>query len=424
MSKPASRALQVAAVAAGNALEFYDFIIYSTFAIFIGRAYFPAGGPVVSLLLALATFGIGFVTRPIGGVVLGRIGDRIGRKPAMLIAFALMAVGTLAVTFTPTWRQIGIAAPIIVIIARLIQGFALGGEYGPSTAYLVESAEPGRRGLIGSMQGVGQNLAALTAALVALSLSLALSKADLQAWGWRAAFGLGLLIVPFGLIVRRRIEETAPAREQGPAAGGPFPWRLALVSATILAGGTMITYTGHYLSTFAMDSLHLPPSAAFGIGVTGGACAVIFVPLGGWLSDRYGRRAIMIPGAAIAALLVIPAYGVIVRHPSLLAIYAAVVVVGIPGNLAGGALYTAITESFPARMRCTAVGTVYALTIAGFGGTTQFLVAALVHGTGQPMMITYYRFVAGLIFLAGVLALPESAPGKIRASLRPEAALA
>jgi MFS family permease len=223
MSKPASRALQVAAVAAGNALEFYDFIIYSTFAIFIGRAYFPSGGPVVSLLLALATFGIGFVTRPIGGVVLGRIGDRIGRKPAMLIAFALMAVGTLAVTFTPTWRQIGIAAPIIVIIARLIQGFALGGEYGPSTAYLVESAEPGRRGLIGSMQGVGQNLAALTAALVALSLSLALSKADLQAWGWRAAFGLGLLIVPFGLIVRRRIEETAPAREQGPAAGGPFP---------------------------------------------------------------------------------------------------------------------------------------------------------------------------------------------------------
>ena len=139
------RLTHVAAVTVGNGLEFYDFLIYSTFAIYIGRAYFPSHEPVMSLLLSLATFGIGFVTRPIGGVVLGRLGDRLGRKPAMLISFGLMGVGALAVAVTPTYGQIGLAAPVIVIIARLIQGFALGGEVGPSTAYLVEAAGPRRR---------------------------------------------------------------------------------------------------------------------------------------------------------------------------------------------------------------------------------------------------------------------------------------
>jgi MFS family permease len=143
----------------------------------------------------------------------------------MLIAFALMAVGLMGVAFTPTYRQIGIAAPIIVIVARLIQGFALGGEYGPSTAYLVESADPSRRGLIGSMQGASQALAALTAALVAMGLSLVLAKSDLEAWGWRAAFGLGLLIVPFGLAVRAGIEETARPKAPHFKAAGRFPWR-------------------------------------------------------------------------------------------------------------------------------------------------------------------------------------------------------
>ncbi|HWD68028.1 MAG TPA: MFS transporter, partial [Caulobacteraceae bacterium] len=160
--------MHVAAVAAGNALEFYDFILYSTFAIFIGQAYFPAHGAGVSLLLSLATFGIGFVTRPIGGIVLGRVGDAIGRKPAMLISFTLMALGLLGVAVTPTYAQIGMAAPVIVIISRLVQGFALGGEVGPSTAYLIEAAPPHRRGLIGSMQITSQNLANLVGAVIAL----------------------------------------------------------------------------------------------------------------------------------------------------------------------------------------------------------------------------------------------------------------
>ena len=149
--QPRLRFVHIAAVAAGNGLEFFDFLLYSTFALYIGKAYFPNHDPVVSLLLSLATFGIGFITRPIGGLVLGHVGDRIGRKPAMLISFALMGVGGLGLAVTPTYAQIGLAAPVLVIIARLVQGFALGGEVGPSTAFLIEAAPARRRGLVGAI---------------------------------------------------------------------------------------------------------------------------------------------------------------------------------------------------------------------------------------------------------------------------------
>jgi MFS family permease len=405
----------VAAVAAGNALEFYDFILYSTFAIFIGQAYFPAHGAGASLLLSLGTFGIGFVTRPIGSIVLGRVGDAIGRKPAMLISFTLMALGLLGVAVTPTYAQIGMAAPVIVIISRLVQGFALGGEVGPSTAYLIEAAPPHRRGLIGSMQITSQNLANLVGAVVALGLSLLLPKAALAEWGWRAAFLVGLFIVPFGMIVRRSLHETAPPRAAA-VVRQPFPWRLVIASAVTLAGATMITYTGSYLVTFAMDSLRLSPSTAFGVGVSGGLCGVIFCPIGGWLSDRYGRRWVMIPGSILTAALVIPVYSYMVSHPTPLALYASVAAIAAPTAFSGAPIILAITESFPARMRCFAVGVIYAVTIAVFGGFTQLAIAALIHTTGQPMAIGYYRLGATVLMVIGMLILPESAPSRVRKS--------
>ena len=403
-------------MAAGNALEFYDFLIYSTFAIYIGRAYFPVRGPVTSLLLSLATFGIGFVTRPIGGLVLGRLGDRVGRKPAMLISFALMAVGVLAIAVTPTYLAVGAAAPVIVVLARLIQGFALGGELGPSTAFLIESAPPHRRGLFGAMQSASQAVSALTAALVALGLAVLLTRDQLASWGWRLAFLVGLLIVPFGLIVRRRLAETAPRRP----ANSPlvpvrtaFPWRLVVVSTALLASGTIQTYVGAYLTTYAMDTLHLPPRTAFGVGVVGGVCGVIFAPLGGLLSDRLGRRAVMIPAACVSAAATLPAYAMIIAHPSALTLYAAVAAIAIPGGLAGGPLLVAISESFPPTMRCLAVGTIYAVAIAVFGGTTQVIVASLVHATHQPLAPAYYRLAAAIVGIGAMACLRESAPAKL-----------
>ena len=217
---PRLRLVHIAAVAAGNGLEFFDFLLYSTFALYIGQAYFPNHDPVVSLLLSLATFGIGFVTRPIGGLVLGRVGDVIGRKPAMLISFALMGVGGLGLALTPTYAQIGVAAPVLVIVARLVQGFALGGEVGPSTTFLVEAAAPRRRGLIGAMQAESQAFAILAASLTAVVLALVLSASALQLWGWRVGFLIGLAIIPFGFLVRRGLPETAPHRTGGPACRG------------------------------------------------------------------------------------------------------------------------------------------------------------------------------------------------------------
>ena len=424
-AKPAAgrlpKASHVVAVTAGNALECYDFLIYSTFAVFIAKAYFPIHGQVVSLLLSLGTFGIGFVTRPIGGVVLGRLADRVGRKPAMLISFGLMAVGLAGIALTPTYARIGLAAPVLVVVARLVQGFALGGEIGPSTAYLVEAAPPGRRGLVGAMQNASQSAAGLVAAAGALALAVSLTPPALASWGWRAAFLAGLTIVPFGLIIRNALPETGPRAEEASIEAetvrppGGFPFGLVAVSTALLASGTINTYVGAYMTTYAIDTLRLAPRIAFGMSVCTGVCGVIFAPLGGWLSDRFGRRPVMIAATLALAVVILPAYSLMLAHPSTLALYAAAAVVGIPGALAAAPVLVAITESFTPRLRAFAVGTIYAVAIAIFGGTTQVAVAALTHATGQPLAPAWYRLAATLVGLAAMLMLRESAPARATA---------
>jgi MHS family citrate/tricarballylate:H+ symporter-like MFS transporter len=427
-AEPRLRISHIAAVAAGNGLEFFDFLIYSTFAIYIGQAYFPARDPVVSLLLSLATFGIGFVTRPIGGLVLGRVGDTIGRKPAMLISFGLMGVGGLGLAITPTYAQIGLAAPILVIVARLVQGFALGGEVGPSTAFLVEAAPAHRRGLIGAMQSESQAFAILGASLTAVVLALVLPLAALQAWGWRIGFLVGLAIVPFGFLVRRTLPETAPHKLGAqPLLKTPVPWRVVAIGVVLLGSGTINTYVGQYMTTYAIDTLHFSAKAAFGVNVVGGLTNLICVPIGGWLSDRYGRKWLMIPGAALSAALMLPGLALVLAHPTPLTLYAMTAITAIPGAIGGAAILVAITESFPPRMRSLSVGLIYACAIAVFGGTAQVVVAWLTHATGQPMAPAYYRFAASLIGIAAMFALPESAPARLAAraptAAQPEAAV-
>ena len=412
-------ALQIAAVTVGNGLEFYDFLIYSTFAIYIGKAYFPAHDPVVSLLLSLATFGIGFVTRPIGGIVLGRMGDRIGRKPAMLIAFALMGIGVLALAVTPSYGQIGMASPIIVIAARLVQGFALGGEVGPSTAYLVEAASPGLRGVVGSLQASSQGLAILAASAVAVLLALILPTSALEAWGWRLGFMVGLIIIPFGILARQSLPETAPHHVAPEAAEGPassVPWRLVILGGLMITGGTINTYVNSYMTTYAMDTLHLSPQVSFGAGVINGGCMFVLAPLGGWLSDRFGRRTVLIPALVLLMAVTLPSFALLVSHPTTTTLFVAMTLVSVPGGFVTGTMLVMITESFPPRMRCLALGTIYAVAVAFFGGTTQVVVAWLVHATGQPMAPAFYRMVALAIALLAVLNMPESSPARIAAS--------
>src|SRR5580704_4573495 len=199
---------KVVAVGVGNALEFYDFLTFSFFAIQIGHSFFPESQTSHGLLYSLASFGVGFLTRPLGGIVIGMYGDRVGRKPAMVLSFALMGASILGLALTPPYAQIGIAAPILLVIFRLVQGFALGGEVGPSTAFLVEAAPPSRRGFYVSLQYMTQDVAVMAAGLAGFLLSTWLSPAQLDAWGWRIAFLLGLVVIPVGLYMRHHLPET------------------------------------------------------------------------------------------------------------------------------------------------------------------------------------------------------------------------
>src|SRR5580658_987771 len=208
---------KVVAVGIGNALEFYDFLTFSFFAIQIGHSFFPQSQTSHGLLYSLATFGVGFLTRPLGGVVIGMYGDRVGRKPAMVLSFGLMGASILGLALTPSYAQIGIAAPILLVIFRLVQGFALGGEVGPTTAYLIEAAPPHRRGLYVSLQLMTQDLAVLAAGLAGFVLTTWLTPAALDAWGWRIAFLVGASIVPLGLRMRRNLPDTLPDTDRLPA---------------------------------------------------------------------------------------------------------------------------------------------------------------------------------------------------------------
>jgi MHS family citrate/tricarballylate:H+ symporter-like MFS transporter len=237
---------KVAAVGVGNALEFYDFLTYSFFSIQIGHSFFPAEHFSNSLLSSLATFGIGFVTRPLGGIIIGRYGDRVGRKPAMLLSFMLMGIAITGLALTPSYAQIGMAAPILLVLFRLLQGFALGGEVGPSTAYLIEAAPPGRRGLYVALQYATHDVAVLAAGLIGFALSSLLTPDALDDWGWRVAFLIGVVIVPIGLRIRRRLPETLVEADKRPEKA---PRRLIVLGLALLMSGTICAYIVDYMTT-------------------------------------------------------------------------------------------------------------------------------------------------------------------------------
>jgi len=426
---PQQRAMRrvIAAATVGNALEFYDFITYAFFSIQIGHAFFPSHNAYASLMLSLATFGAGFITRPIGGIIIGAYADRAGRRPAMMLSFTMMGAAIIALALIPGYRQIGIAAPILAVLARMVQGFSLGGEVGPTTAYLLESAPVHRRGLAVSWQGASQGIAATIGALVGLVLSNLLAPAALDAYGWRIAFLLGAVTLPFGLWIRRSLPETLHAPEPAamaqaePAGVGVIRAnrRIIVLALLVLAAGTIATYVFQYTTTFAQHTLHLSPTVAFLAGAVGNMAGVGAGLFGGWLSDRIGRRPVMIwPGLA-NLVLILPVYFWITESRSALALIAGTSILAILGGIAGGAFYTAVTETLPKRIRGAAFATIYALSIAIFGGTTQLVITWLIHVTGSPMAPAWYLACAAVIGQGARWMILESAPVKMLA-LPPE----
>ena len=410
------------AVFSGNGLEFYNFLSFALYSVYIAKAFFPASSP--QLLLTLATFGAGFATRPIGGIVLGRLGDRIGRKPAMLISFFLMGFGIAGLALTPTYARIGVAAPILVLLFRLVQGFALGGEVGPTTAYMIEAAPRMRRGLFGSMQYATQDLSQVVASLVAVALAAILTDAQLGEWGWRFAFLLGVSVVPFGLWVRANLPETlddannseAVDKADNGAAGfaGIRPYlKVIVLGFAILGSGTIGSYVLTYMTTYSLDVLHLSAMIAFGVTTVTSLAQACFEPVSGWLSDRLGRKPVMMTGAIVTLLSILPSFWLVQHFRTPMALYLAMGWVAIFFAIMQPPVIVCLTESLPRRVRSGAVGMVYAFAISTFGGTTQFAVKALIDWTRNPMVPGFYWAAAATLGVIAMAFLPESAPVKL-----------
>ena len=410
----------------GNMLEFYDFVTYSFFATQIGHAFFPTKSEFASLLLSLATFGAGFVTRPIGAIVIGSYSDRVGRRPAMTLSFAMMGIAILVLAVTPSYDSIGVAAPIVVILARLTQGFSLGGEVGPTTAYLMEAAPVERRGLVVSLQPVSQQIAATAGALVGEILSLTMTTDALDTYGWRIAFLLGAGTLPFGLWLRRRLPETLH-RAETPAIAVENKetvktlrgnTRLLGLGLVILASGTIITYVAQYMTTYAQHTLHVDAPLAFATTVVVNGVGVAAALLGGWLADRAGRWPIMVWPQIAALLLTYPVFLWVVDSRNSFALLGGLGLLALIGSIPYSAFYVALAEGLPKNIRGGAFATIYAVAIAIFGGTAQLIVAWLTEVTGNALAPAWYLLLATAAGLCAMIFMPETAPSKAAASGR------
>ncbi|HEY7899796.1 MAG TPA: MFS transporter [Caulobacteraceae bacterium] len=415
----------------GNGLEFYDFTTYAFFAVQIGQAFFPSKVAFVSLILSLATFGSGFLLRPVGALVIGRYGDRIGRKPAMLLTMMMMGLAVVGLALTPTYAQIGVLAPVMALAWRLLQGFALGGEVGPSTAFLVEAAPPGKRGLYTSWQFVSQAVASIAGGLVGVTVANFAGEASLRTWGWRLAFLLGGLILPFGYWLRRTLPETIHQQEPETAAH-PADTSLKahapilMVGLGLIAAATIGTYVMSFMTTYALTTLKIPARTAFWTPIVIGLCAIAGTLGGAVLCDRYGRKPLIVWPRVVSLLMILPAFTLIVRNRDETTLLVALGSLVLVGSFSAAAILVGLTESMHRGLRSAGVGTLYAVAVAALGGSTQPIVAWLIHATGDPLMPAYYLVGAGLIGLAAALAFTESAPpvAATRAPLRRAAAKA
>jgi MFS family permease len=369
-------------------------------------------------MITLVTFGAGFIMRPVGAVVIGRFADRIGRKPAMILSFALMGGGVLALALTPSYAQIGIAAPIIVVLIRLVQGFAMGGDVGPTTAFLLEAAPINQRGLYGSLQFASQGLATLAAGVVGVVLAHFLSSAQLDHFGWRIALALGALVVPIGLAMRRTLPETLPEVSQSLPVPPPADIsRIVVLGLLLIMGGTTGVYVLNYMSTYAQNTLHLSTSAAFASTLAFGIVSIIFSPIAGFVSDRAGRKPVMIWPRLGMTLAVYPAFLALTHWPSAFTLICATAILGLLTQSTGSVGLVAITESLPPRIRSATTAGIYAVGVAVFGGTTQPIVAWLMHLSGSALAPAWFLTGTSSIALIATLLMRETAPVKTGNSL-------
>jgi MHS family citrate/tricarballylate:H+ symporter-like MFS transporter len=397
---------RMVAIGLGNALEFYDFMIFSFFAVQIGHAFFPTELSARGLLLTLATFGVGFFTRPLGGIVIGRYGDRRGRKPAMMWSFALMGTSMLGMALTPSYSSIGIAAPVLLLCFRLLQGFAVGGEVGPITAYAAEAAPRGHRARYVSVLQTGQGFAVLCSGVIGFSLSRLLSLANLDAIGWRVALLVGVLVVPIGLLIRRRLPETLEkaVAQEAHEPGGPSLWRVFFVGLMVVGAGTIAGYGLTYLATYAQDTLKLGAQLAFVTTIAQGLGYLSCAYAAGWLGDRLGHRRVLLLAFALLLVMMLPAFVLINRWPTAVMLFSVTAVLSIIHITAIVCMSAFLVESLAPSVRSGTFAMTYATGVALLGGTTQLVLKLLIDTTGSAFAPPWYIIGA---LAAGMLALTQ-----------------
>ncbi|MDR5773560.1 MULTISPECIES: MFS transporter [unclassified Caballeronia] len=393
----------IVATSIGNALEFYDLVVYGYFAGVLSKLFFPTQDHTVSLLLTLGTFALSYLARPVGALVLGSYSDRHGRKASLTLSIAMMTVGTAMVALMPSYASIGIAAPILIFLSRLLQGFSAGGEFGSSTAFLVEHA-PERSGFMSSWQFSSQGASTLLASLFGAVLTSTLTPAQLEGWGWRIPFLFGVLIGPIGLYIRRRMDET-PEFEQAEKLASPVRELLKTQKERLLIsiGSLVLTTTANYMllymPTYATRQLGLSPSSGFIATLTAGFIMMVLVPVVGHLSDKFGRIRIMQVTGVVFFLTVYPAFMLMNAHPSLPTLLAAVIWVALLKATYFAPIPALMAELFPTATRTTGMAFGYNIGTTIFGGFTPLAVASLIAVTGNNLAPGLYLMIAAVVSL-------------------------
>jgi MHS family proline/betaine transporter-like MFS transporter len=409
-TKQPSPARIITAACVGNALEWYDIAVYSYFAVYVAKVFFPGSDPTTGLLLALGTFAVSFLIRPIGAVVLGSYADRAGRKPALALSIALMVLGTLIIVVMPSYDAVGLLAPIGILVARLIQGFSAGGEFGSATALMVEHL-PGRRGYAASWQFTSQSAATLLAATLGTVLTSTLSEDQLLSWGFRIPFAVGLLVGPVGWYIRRHVPEAPHFARSAEPAPDHRPGRVilreqkvrVLLTIGVLAATTCLNYLITYMPTFAIKNLGLPASTGFAGVVVGGIALLIATPLAGHFSDRFGQIRIMVPAAALILVLIYPLFSLLVAVPGLTVMLGMLAVLGVLKAAYFGPMGALMANLFPAETRATGMAVGYNIGVAVFGGFTPFIATWLIATTGSPLAPSFWVMLTAVLSL-GTLA--------------------
>ena len=398
----------IIATVIGNGLEWFDFTVYSFFAVIIAKLFFPTGSELTSLLLAVATFGVGFFMRPVGGIVLGIYADRVGRKAALSMTILLMAAGTTLIGLAPTYAQVGVLAPCIIVVARLLQGFSAGGEMGSATAFLTEYAPAKERAYYSSWIQASIGLAVLLGAAVGTFVTSSLDAQSLASWGWRLPFLLGIVIGPVGYYIRHHLDETPTFQDSAQKTDSPlkevfrqFP-RETAASFSMVILWTVCTYVLlFYMPTYSIKVLKQPQSTGFIAGMVGGLCIMIVAPIIGRIADRIGRRILLSGSALLILLLAYPMFAYINAAPGLSSLLLFQLVFGLLIATYTGPILAAFSELFPAKVLSTGLSVAYNFAVTIFGGFASFFITWLISATGNTMAPAFYVMIAAAISFIG-----------------------